>query len=752
MFCASSALATGSWGASSISDGQVATFSFGGNDAGTVQPALSVSGGEVAFTAIVSGSAVNVVLSVVRAPGSDNPSAETNRIACATITATFAYPVTCIVPSGYVLDAAIVDDGSLGGSITVQSAKMRYGMGGGGGGSGGGGGGSGGGSSANITVNFDCRSFGQTVAVVEGTPGTLNIKYATPMMCWATASTVSGVNVNDAGWVPEVWFDWNWDDNSLGTVSRGGLTVDLGVSVGLVAAHAFRPSTYAESCNGGTNSSHTVRLTVSSVVGGLRESDSATLTVCVEDPATTWPNPVAYCDDADCSNDSFTGVVNPGTPTHGGNGTDLATILNNCDSTSNRLLVEGGVTFSTGSTGITVGAQSCLVESYGGSKARLKFTSTSTSSSAISANACAGYRLHNLTLVGSGSGPRVITAQANTGCFVFLDADASATVGEEFSSMSTVDPSPSLMSEGYYFLSDYTTHTGGNNSFFIYGRYMAFVGSDIGATGEHIIRLPQWDHIVIDAMYLHNQQPGKDLLALRQDCGGPSSCPNSAFASVLAVTRNQMLSTVAGASPIQFCAPGSGTAEPTKCYDGDFIRNLMAYEGDTGLDWFMEFPTTVAGHEVKRMRFIQNAMSGDALHGSVARIFHAGVGAYNNFAAIGNVIVNTTQNGSTSYGIASGSTVWDVVKNNVCYENKATTCDIFPSFSESADNQSETADPFDGAAGQPGAYAALVWPDMLITSGNVALKGQGVITAYPADIEGESIPQSSDYDAGVDDE
>lgn len=624
---------------------------------------------------------------------------------------------------------------------------------------------------SNISVAFDCRSFGQTVAASELSPGSLNIKYATPVMCWATDTTVQGANVNDTGWVPEVWFDWNWDDNSLGTVTRGGLTVDLGESIGLVAAHAFKPSTYAETCNGGTNSLHTVTLTVHAVVSGTRESDSATLAVCVENPATTWPNPIAYCDDADCSNDSFTNVVNPGTPTHGGNLTALNTILAACASSSNRILLEGGVTFTSGSTNISVSnGQSCLVESYGTGKARLQFTSTSSTNAAINANGTAGYRFNDVEFVGNGTGLRIFTANTDLkGYMAVIDSNASATAGEGFRAMFVNDigpPTPNgVADELYWFNFQFTKMlNSGLPANFIYGNHVAMVGGEISGVGtapnanEHNLRMPQWSHVVIDAMKFADQEQGRHLIALRQDCGSSASCPNSPSAQVFAITRNELAASTVGTTPVQICTSGSGATpgEQTKCYDGDILRNVSYWDAavTSSVDWFyyVDHDDSASGMEVKRVRFMQNACDLTGMDSNASSCFAVRSNILDNVAFFGNVVWHNDTNGQT-HQLFSANAADFTSGNNVGFEQGTGSINLFGTETEAATDLSLTSDPFDGASGVPGTFSAFDFTDLKITSGNSSLKGHGEVAAYPTDAtDGESIPQSSDYDAGVDDE
>lgn len=581
-----------------------------------------------------------------------------------------------------------------------------------------------------VAARLDCRSFGQTAT----NGGTLNIDWATPMMCWATGSTVSGVAVNGAGWVPDVFFDWDWDDNSLGSVTRGGIPMDLGTSVGLVAAHAFKPTAFTESCNGGTNSLHTVKLTVSSVVNGVRESDTATLNVCVENPRTTWPAPVAFCDDANCADD-------PGVPAgavHGGNLPDLATILRYCDTNgSARVVLEGGVTFSTGSARISVGGQSCLIESYGSGKARMHFTSTSSSSPAISADnsRCAGYRLNNLEFAGSGAGPRLIAGSSGTGCFALIDSKVSSRPGEELSSLTTADPSGNgLIREAYYIKFTYDHHVSGLNAIYIWGDYVAFVGGEISQTGEHMIRMPQWTYLVVDAMRFPNQVRSKHILAIRQQCQSTAPpCAAFAHSSQGTVSRSEFLGSADGAAPIQFNGNGGGT-DMAVTDDVDVVRNSFAWAAPTAADQFILLDSPTSTSATNRFRFIQNALDMTMMNSSSANRLVQSLARLDDFAFLGNVIYRS---GGTQVWTISNtpSTGVYAVKNNVCYENGSGRCDQFPGVAESADNISVAADPFDGAAGEPGTSASFGFDDLRITPSSV-LANKGALDSIPRDMLG----------------
>lgn len=596
------------------------------------------------------------------------------------------------------------------------------------------------GGSTSVVAAIECRSFGQTAK----TGGSLLLKYATPISCWATGSTVGGAQVNEAGFVPEVFFDWDWDDSSLGSVTRGGIPVDLGKSVGLVAAHAFQPSTFSEACGGGQNSLHTVKLTVTALVNGVRQSDTATLSVCVENPATTWPKPVAFCNDSDCSNDPG---VPPGT-VHGGNGTDLATILRYCETHgSQRVLLKGGVTFSTASANLAVGGSSCLIESYGTGRAKLKFTSASSNAAIVASNAaCAGYRLRNLTFAGSGSGPRIIGGGANTGCYALIEGNVSMAPGDEFSALSVVDPpGNAVQSEGYYFKFDYTKQAdSGLPAVFLYGNYTAFVGGEISGidtapqNNEHNMRFPQWQKVVIDAMRLADQEAGRHLIALRQDCGGATSCPNSPSASVFAITRNELRAAVA-TTPVQVCTAGSGSSEQTKCYDGDLIRNLGLWASAQGGQHFFFFESGGSpGSEVRRIRAIQNAIDLSALDSSTMNVAFRSGGTLDQVAFLGNVVYHA--GGNKTWSISNLGSPSVVAKNNVCYESGAGKCDLFPALTESADNRALSVDAFDAAPGEPASLANFGFPELRIGTAS-ALRSAGVLDPVTSDVEGHPRPQ-----------
>ena len=631
------------------------------------------------------------------------------------------------------------------------------------------------GGSANISVQIDYRSFGQTGTATEGSPGSVTLDYGAPIWLWASDSTISGTAVNDAGWVPEAWFAWDFDDASLGTITRGGRTVDLGKGVGLITAHAFKPASFT-TCAGDAGKQSVIRLDVSGLVSASRETDAALLTACVRDPHVTHGNPVAYCDDANCADDA--GV--PSGTTHGGNGTDLATILNSCDAAPKWIVLEGGVTFSTGSTGITMGANKCLIQSYGTGRAKLKFTSTSSSSTAINVNdaACAGVVFDNVTFAGSGSGPRLVGGDTDTGCFNLLDSATSTTAGEELAALIIVDPTGNgVMSEAAFIKFDYASDpAAGLAQTFIYGNYTAFVGGEIShmnqhPSAEHAIRLPQWSHVVIDGMLLKDQQycrnsgvgcsneggtTAKSLITLRQDCGGTTSCPNSPSAEIFSIARSELIAyhdvanDRSGTDPIEVCTPGTGGSEQTKCYDGDFIDLVFTYEDGPGAnpDQYINLQGGgSAGAELKRLRFWGNMADLSSMTSTNSRLIT--IGGADDVAVIGNVIVDTDSAG-TARVIANGTTQIDVAKNNLCVDS-GNLCDPFPGITESADNVEVTADPFDRDGAAPGKYLTFDVPDLLITHSS-AIAGDGVITARPTDVEGEATGQSSDYEPGADDE
>lgn len=616
-------------------------------------------------------------------------------------------------------------------------------------------------SAAPPVAKIQCRSFGQTAS----NGGTLNIHYASPVMCWASDTTVGGVKVNDGGWVPETWFDWDWDDTSLGSVVRAGVSVNLGKSVGVVAAHAFKPTTFSESCGGGTNSLHVVRLTVSSMVGGVRESGSASVNVCVENPTKTWPTPVAYCDDDNCADDPG---VPPGT-VHGGKRTDLATILGRCESGgSERVVLESGVRFSTGSTGISVGGASCLIESYGGGRAQLQFTNPTSSATAIAANkpACAGYRLHNLTFAGSGGAPRLIGGGTDTGCFVILDSDVSRVPGEELTATTITDPPGNAAASEMYFIKfAYTRHGGGIAANYASANYIAYVGGEVSGinktnpSAEHNIRLAQWNHVVIDAMRLADQQynqqavggaAAKSIITLRQNCGTGDPCPNFPDARVAALTRNELVAHPGGTDPIEVCTPGTGGSASTKCYDMDFLRNALTYESSgTGNQSFIFFQGGgAAGGEIKRVRLIQNAIDTSAANASGTPYQMAQFGPATDIAAIGNVVVNTSGTSRLVAVTSAASSALDSAKDNVCYANGPVACDPFPSLPATPDNAAFATDPFNGAAGDPGKFAAFTLDDLSVGAGS-PLVSTGVPSPVTTDVAGNPSPQGSATEPGL---
>lgn len=522
--------------------------------------------------------------------------------------------------------------------------------------------------------------------------------------------------------------------------------MDLGKSVGVVAAHAFKPTTFAESCNGGTNSLHDVRLTVTAVVNGSRTTGSASLAVCVENPKTTWPTPLAFCDDSNCADD-------PGLPAgtaHGGTNTDLATILRSCGQNGGHVFLEGGVTFSTSATSIPVGSQSCLVESYGSGRAKLKFASTSSSSSAIvaSAAACAGFRLNNVTLAGSGVGPRIISGAAGTGCYALIDSNTSNAAGDEFSALSIVDPTGNaVQSEGYYIKFNYTKQSdSGLPATFIYGNYTVFLGGEISGidtspnNNEHNIRLPQWKYVVIDAMLLKDQESGRHLIALRQDCGATTSCPNSPSASMFAITRNELRADDLGTTPVQICSAGSGSEEQTKCYDGDMLRNLGSWDVTNSKRELFFVNMGTAGAETKRFRFFQNAADFSTQDSSTYERMITFENAAD-IAIVGNVL--SIVGGTQTYAISNAAAPGIVVKNNVCYQNGPGTCDPFPAVTENASNLVATTDPFDGAAGEPAIGPGFRFPVLRITSASPLAAG-GVVDPIPSDVSGTTRPTTPD--------
>ena len=624
------------------------------------------------------------------------------------------------------------------------------------------GGGSGGGSAVVAAIN--CRSFGSTASG----GGTLNIKYGDPVVCWATSSTVNGIQINVGGWVPEAFVSWNWDDDSLGTVSRGGITVDLGKGEGIVAAHAFLPSTFAETCNGGTNSQHVITGTVYARDAGTLANDGDSITVCVENPATTHSTPVAFCDDSDCSNDL--GV--PAGTVHGGNGTDLATILDYCDNNgTERVLLEGGVTFSTGTDVTISGANRCLIESYGTGKARMKFTSVAGTHSIIK-NSTTPYVINNVEFAGVGDDNHglIVPTSTDNGYFAILNSNVSTTAGEEFSNF-TVANSAVTVVEAYWIKSifDKSLTSASSTSTYLRCQYCAWVGGTLSASRSHILRLAQWNHVAIDAMDMSNldyAHTADHLITLRHDCGSVASCTVFTNTGPAAITRNKFLANDTATVPIQFCKDGNGDGEPTQCWDVDVMHNISAWDTTTGVDFFylLSGGTTTVGvlnssSADKRFRFIGNMHDLSAQGSTVSRMVSVDqTNGTDDLAFIGNVLVSQISDPDPRQ-MVNGSSFIDVAKNNVCWTSNAggSDCDMFQSFVESSDNvEVENAtDPFDGTGGLPGTFASFVATDLRITSSNTTLKGLGVISTCPTDwLDGETIPQSSDQDAGncVDDE
>ena len=632
------------------------------------------------------------------------------------------------------------------------------------------GGGGGGGTSANIAAAINCRSFGQTASSTESSSGTLNIKYATPMMCWASATTVSGIAINSTGWVPNVFVSWNWDDGSLGTVNRAGINWDLGKSVGLIAAHAFKPSVYAESCNGGTNSLHVVTATISSVIAGVRESDSATMNVCVENPDVTWAGAKTIC-----YNDGTLGSGCPAGATDNGDATGsaaLAAAIRKCetDGDTRRILFKGGVLYSTSSTNFSLGSQSCYIGTYGTGKAELNFTDASRGNTIFSMNTtCGGYRIDNVFISGTGDGNRMTGGgQPDSGCIAFIDSGIPNTAGKALGSAMQSDPTGAGLNQEFYFIKfDYQQHGGYApsqlNSFFIYGRYIAFVGTVVTKSGEHNIRFPQANFVVVDATYFDGATgglTGRHLLAIRNDCGGTGSCPNSAFDDTIAVTRNEFRGDDIGSSLIEMLDDGSGTlTESAKTYDVDFIYNIFAKHtsGSTPRS-----PIEIrgmgqcgCGEEFKRVRLLYNALDAFSFDSSASRLLdipngptNAGV---NDMAFIGNVL-SGTGDANSPIAVSNAGPANFVANNNVCFENGSGSCgDIFPNITETGDNVTFISDPWDRDGIAPPTLDSFNWSAVLITHSS-SLVGGAVTAARLTDIEDEAVPQSADLDKGVDDE
>ena len=647
-----------------------------------------------------------------------------------------------------------------------------------------------------VAAHFTCRTFAG-VEASEG--GSLTLFYGQALTCWATDSTVSGAQVNVAGFVADAFFKWTWgDDNGLGTVSTGGATRNLGVAYGVVAATAFKPTTYGESCaSGSDNSLQTISLEVGAGVTGSRQSATASLTVCVVKREVKWTAPVAYCDDSDCTNDA--GV--PAGAVHGGNLTDLATILNSCDSASKWIVLEGGVTFSTASTGITMGANACLVESYGTGKAKIKFTSTGGTSDgiAVSDAACAGVVLNNLTLAGSGTGPRFINGAGDTGCFAVEDS-VTANGSESFSAALIADPnSPTANSSirhGYFVKTTWNqTPGGGLAPVFFYCDWCGFVGGEISGVNGHVsaeqnLRSAQETYLVIDAMTFkdsqycrqgtgsglatcsqENGQAAKSTIELRQDCGtsvADAACTHSAQQGPFAVTRTYIESYSNGVNgngtglpgggnfsssyPIQLGTSGTGGNEPTKNYDGDFIGNLITFTDDftQNNQCIQVTGGGISGTETKRMRFWFNACDLSSIDSSTSdRMFTITAGGASNFVAIGNVIV-ATKNHSRTYSIAGGSTIWDVVANNVGFENgAASSLDLFPSYAEDTTNNKAVSSGTSPFTVTPGQFTAFGFDDLVPQSGGVLHNLSNYVDGAGVDVDGDARCQGTACEPGV---
>jgi hypothetical protein len=613
--------------------------------------------------------------------------------------------------------------------------------------------------SGGVVARFDCSSYSQSAQ--EG--GSITLKYGDPIQCVASRSTVSGAPVNDAGYVPEVWFDWNWNDSSLGTKSVGGRTIDLDRSIGLVASHAYLPSTFADTCGGGTNTLKTLTLTVYAVVSGARSSGSATLAVCVENPATTWPNPVAYCNDANCADDDFSSVVQPGTPTHGGNGTALETILQACGSGSKRILVEGGLTWSTASTGITVGSNRCLVQSYGGSNAKWQFTA-GTTAAAISANTtCGGYTIIGVTFAGNGAGPRAVgPSTTNGGCLTIINSQTSGVGGEEFDSFEQHGTSGKKFSFFNLNIPSGSILGGATHlAFFSYGTNFTYLGGDIASSGEHHIRFPSMQIATIDGVNFTNQATTKNFISWRHDCNSSPTCTGPSYSGTGTISRSSFYGIASGGQFITFNDDGSGAlTEATKAYDVDLLDNIFAKTTSTSVPRD-PIGSVVGdcdcGEEMKRFRYFRNATDSFSFDSGSARLVAFGATGgtqVDQMSFIGNVM-SGPGDANTVTMFSQGGAGWTslVHYNNVCWENGAGSCDLFTAVSEDATDKNLTGtDPWDRDGVSPGTLASFDWPDVLITSSNATIKGVGVVAPYPTDIEGESVPQSSDYDSGVDDE
>lgn len=612
-----------------------------------------------------------------------------------------------------------------------------------------------------------CRKLDGTQVT---TGGSININYAEPIQCWSTGSVINGTAANGSGFVADAWFDWNFNDSSLGTVSRGGWTIDLGRMYGQSATHAFKPTSYVDSCGGGTNHLYTVTLTVYGLSGGSRISDAKSISVCVLNPDTVYAGTTTICyhDAAGLGSGCPVGALD------GGDITATAQVglrKAELDGSPRRVLFKGGVTYSTGSTGLVVSNIASYVGSYGTGKATIKFTSTSGTSSAFSATgaACAGYILDNLTFAGSGDAPRLFTAGQNTGCLAVVDSGVSQVLTERFAAAFINDTSAGLTtSRDLHFIKfDFDQSNRGLAQFFIWGSYVSFVGGTIRGiqnnVGEHNIRFPQWDHVVIAAMLLDDQDDGHENITMRQDCGGTASCTHFAFAQYATFDRNEVnQESCQGACPqgggttaIQFLASGSGGAEQTKNYDVDIIGLVLKKSppADSKPQFSITMNTTSAGGEAKRFRFWYNAVDAEMYVASSDALNDREAGPLlDDFAYFGNVVWGGTATGN--HGIAGYNGTNFTAKNNLCVETGAGSCTLFSAKAASCPGSTcgiiLPSDPWDGSAGVPSPGDAFNVTQLQITTANTVLRGTGVITAAPVDLFGNSLPGSGGYNVGLD--
>jgi hypothetical protein len=593
-----------------------------------------------------------------------------------------------------------------------------------------------------------CKSFGQDANSTEGATGALNIDWATPMFCWVSETTVSGVAINDTGFVPDAFVEWSWDDDSLGTVPVAGLTVDLGASVGPNASHAFLPTTFSDTCNGGGGKSlHTVRATITAMVSGARVGDSVFMNVCVEDTRVTKPTT--------CYHDGTLGSGCPAGATDGGNIAvgGLATAIRRCETAgaSMNILLKGGVTFTSPSTSLSVGSRSCLVSSYGAGRAKLHFTSASTSTWAIDADqvACAGYRLVGVTFAGSGGAPRLVGGSANTGCLALIDTDVSQVNGEELGATIQVGSSSGdMIQEFYFFKHIYNRHAGGLNANYAFCQYCAWVGGLVdssipngvafsGNSGEHQIRWPNYLRLVVDAMVFPAKIVQKTILAMRQDCGANSlPCPHNASSGQATVSRSLFNDSSGGSGqPIQVNGSGSSSNTLSLTYDVDFIRNLGRWSVANAPVSYLFLPDNPGpGSDAERFRFIQNAMDATNLDGT-HRLITSNVGISDSYIA-GNVIVSSGTGTHVISNIGGGTPA-----NNVCVDLGTGACSALSGNGQIA----VTVNPFISA---PGFGANFDFSDTQIPLGS-ALIDIGVKAGYATDAYGGAIDAAGPYDSGV---